>query len=263
MTTSRLERYACATNTSDLTVRHSELPEGAAEVLIAAAWRDSNVIGQALGHLRSQWETEKPVRLRARSVKELRRRRNTSGRRTRINRTTCAKSTPWSADCVTSRRYWIACSATRWMQTWTAPSRSPPRSCFGGLTRTARPATARGSNWCPARTGCRPASARNVAARARHPRRTVRTAVIWRATSTIPSAVDDQQKPGVHLRDSGTLLAVNFAHWIHSLLKLSPRESPQNGPSARPQGPRADLKARGVCAIKARRVRAFLFLKRR
>jgi hypothetical protein len=64
------ERYETASNTSDLTLQlDPDLPGGAADVLIAAAWSEVRV-GGALLRLHSQWEsTEKIPRAHARPAK--------------------------------------------------------------------------------------------------------------------------------------------------------------------------------------------------
>lgn len=64
---SRAERYECATSTSDLTMRHSDFPPGAPDILAAMAWSKKQ-LGTTLIRLASQWDREKPARQRARSV---------------------------------------------------------------------------------------------------------------------------------------------------------------------------------------------------
>lgn len=64
---SRAERYECATATSDLTVRHSDFPPGAPDILVAMAWSKKQ-LGTQLIRLASQWDREKPARQRPRSV---------------------------------------------------------------------------------------------------------------------------------------------------------------------------------------------------
>jgi hypothetical protein len=64
---SRAERYECATATSDLTLRHSDFPPGAPDILAAMAWSKKQ-LGTELVRLASQWDREKPARQHGRSV---------------------------------------------------------------------------------------------------------------------------------------------------------------------------------------------------
>lgn len=64
---SRAERYECATSTSDLTMRHSDFPPGAPDILAAMAWSKKR-LGTELVRLASQWDREKPARRRPRTV---------------------------------------------------------------------------------------------------------------------------------------------------------------------------------------------------
>lgn len=66
----RAERYDCACTTSDLTVRHSDFPPGAPDILAAMAWSKKQ-LGTQLVRLASQWDREKPARRRPRSVAQL------------------------------------------------------------------------------------------------------------------------------------------------------------------------------------------------
>jgi hypothetical protein len=63
----RAERYECATSTSDLTLRHSDFPPGAPDILAAMAWSKKQ-LGTELIRLASQWDRERPARPRPRSV---------------------------------------------------------------------------------------------------------------------------------------------------------------------------------------------------
>lgn len=66
----RAERYECATSTSDLTLRHSDFPPGAPDILAAMAWSKKQ-LGTELVRLASQWDREKPSRRRPRTVAQL------------------------------------------------------------------------------------------------------------------------------------------------------------------------------------------------
>lgn len=66
----RAERYECAACTSDLTLRHSDFPPGAPDILVAMAWSKKQ-LGTVLIRLASQWDREKPARRRARTVAQL------------------------------------------------------------------------------------------------------------------------------------------------------------------------------------------------
>lgn len=63
----RAERYDCAAVTSDLTMRHSDFPPGAPDILAAMAWSKKQ-LGTELIRLASQWDRDKPARRRARTA---------------------------------------------------------------------------------------------------------------------------------------------------------------------------------------------------
>lgn len=63
----RAERYDCAAVTSDMTMRHSDFPPGAPDILAAMAW-SKNRLGTELIRLCAEWDRDKPARKRARSV---------------------------------------------------------------------------------------------------------------------------------------------------------------------------------------------------
>lgn len=63
------ERYECATNASNLWLPPPDLPDGAADVIMAGAW--SGKLGSMLLRLAAQWAAEKPQRIEPPTIKAL------------------------------------------------------------------------------------------------------------------------------------------------------------------------------------------------
>jgi hypothetical protein len=65
-----MERYDVACSTSDMTMRHSDFPPSAPDILAAMAWSKKR-LGTELVRLVAQWDREKPARRRPRTPAQL------------------------------------------------------------------------------------------------------------------------------------------------------------------------------------------------